>query len=200
MLLLHAHVVACAKEFLGCLCHARPGQQRQHGSALHACRRGRHPIPGQWCQAIAGALPAPLPELMASTELAGPGFINVRLSDVWLGKRIDAMLVNGIQTWAPKVMQAPCTVLVCAVSLVDSANGLAASNELLCLASALQLPYKRCIVDFSSPNVAKEMHVGHLRSTIIGDTICRILEYCGADVLRLNHVVCFSRAQFPLIL
>lgn len=43
-------------------------------------------------------------------------------------------------------------------------------------------------VDFSSPNIAKEMHVGHLRSTIIGDTICRILEFCGCDVLRINHV------------
>jgi arginyl-tRNA synthetase len=47
---------------------------------------------------------------------------------------------------------------------------------------------KKVIVDFSSPNVAKEMHVGHLRSTIIGDTIARTLEFCGADVLRLNHI------------
>lgn len=52
----------------------------------------------------------------------------------------------------------------------------------------MQGPYKRVVVDFSSPNVAKEMHVGHLRSTIIGDTICRVLEYCGADVVRLNHI------------
>lgn len=51
------------------------------------------------------------------------------------------------------------------------------------------LPYKKALVDFSSPNVAKEMHVGHLRSTIIGDTICRVLEFCGVEVLRLNHVV-----------
>ncbi|WP_432810504.1 arginine--tRNA ligase [Pantanalinema sp. GBBB05] len=47
---------------------------------------------------------------------------------------------------------------------------------------------KRVIVDFSSPNIAKEMHVGHLRSTIIGDSIARILEFQGHDVLRLNHV------------
>ena len=51
------------------------------------------------------------------------------------------------------------------------------------------LPYSRAIVDFSSPNVAKEMHVGHLRSTIIGDTLARTLEFCGVDVVRLNHVV-----------
>jgi arginyl-tRNA synthetase len=44
------------------------------------------------------------------------------------------------------------------------------------------------VVDFSSPNIAKEMHVGHLRSTIIGDAIARILEFQGHDVLRLNHV------------
>ncbi|BAQ63881.1 arginine--tRNA ligase [Geminocystis sp. NIES-3709] len=44
------------------------------------------------------------------------------------------------------------------------------------------------IVDFSSPNIAKEMHVGHLRSTIIGDSIARILEFRGHQVLRLNHV------------
>ncbi|UIE37683.1 arginine--tRNA ligase [Leptodesmis sichuanensis] len=47
---------------------------------------------------------------------------------------------------------------------------------------------QRVIVDFSSPNIAKEMHVGHLRSTIIGDCIARILEFEGHDVLRLNHV------------
>ncbi len=46
----------------------------------------------------------------------------------------------------------------------------------------------RVIIDFSSPNIAKEMHVGHLRSTIIGDSLARILEFCGYEVLRLNHV------------
>ncbi len=47
---------------------------------------------------------------------------------------------------------------------------------------------QKVIVDFSSPNIAKEMHVGHLRSTIIGDCIARVLEFQGHDVLRLNHV------------
>ncbi|MEM6426625.1 MAG: arginine--tRNA ligase, partial [Cyanobacteria bacterium P01_D01_bin.128] len=47
---------------------------------------------------------------------------------------------------------------------------------------------QRVIVDFSSPNIAKEMHVGHLRSTIIGDTLARVLEFLGHNVLRLNHV------------
>lgn len=47
---------------------------------------------------------------------------------------------------------------------------------------------QRVVVDFSSPNIAKEMHVGHLRSTIIGDCIARILEFRDHHVLRLNHV------------
>lgn len=40
------------------------------------------------------------------------------------------------------------------------------------------------VVDFSSPNIAKEMHVGHLRSTIIGESMCRLFEFLGHDVLR----------------
>ena len=44
------------------------------------------------------------------------------------------------------------------------------------------------LVDFSSPNIAKNMHVGHLRSTIQGDSICRIFEYLGYKVHRVNHV------------
>ncbi|XP_017288225.1 arginine--tRNA ligase, cytoplasmic [Kryptolebias marmoratus] len=47
---------------------------------------------------------------------------------------------------------------------------------------------KKVVVDFSSPNIAKEMHVGHLRSTIIGDSMSRLFEFLGYDVLRLNHV------------
>lgn len=52
------------------------------------------------------------------------------------------------------------------------------------------LPAKRqkVIVEFSSPNIAKELHVGHLRSTIIGDAIARLFEFLGHDVLRLNHI------------
>jgi arginyl-tRNA synthetase len=47
---------------------------------------------------------------------------------------------------------------------------------------------KKVMVEYSSPNLAKEMHVGHLRSTIIGDAIARVLAFLGHDVQRANHV------------
>ncbi|MFI8525843.1 arginine--tRNA ligase [Promicromonospora sukumoe] len=47
---------------------------------------------------------------------------------------------------------------------------------------------ERTVIDYSAPNVAKEMHVGHLRSTIIGDTLARVLAHLGAEVTRQNHV------------
>jgi arginyl-tRNA synthetase len=47
---------------------------------------------------------------------------------------------------------------------------------------------KTIVVDFSGPNIAKQMHVGHLRSTIIGDCICRLLEFEGHKVIRQNHI------------
>lgn len=57
----------------------------------------------------------------------------------------------------------------------------------------------RVIVDYSSPNIAKEMHVGHLRSTIIGDCVARLLEYANYDVLRLNHIGDWG-TQFGMLL
>ncbi|GMH08716.1 hypothetical protein Nepgr_010556 [Nepenthes gracilis] len=101
-------------------------------------------------QAIANNLPQS--EMVESCSVAGPGFVNVVLSKAWLAKSIQKMLIDGIQTWAPK------------------------------------LSIKRAVVDFSSPNIAKEMHVGHLRSTIIGDSLARILEFSNVEVLRRNHV------------
>jgi len=71
-------------------------------------------------------------------------------------------------------------------------------NITLCnhfLAKALTEPSNQSIanpqivvIDYSGPNLAKEMHVGHLRSTIIGDAIARILEYQGQEVIRQNHM------------
>ncbi|WP_010241973.1 MULTISPECIES: arginine--tRNA ligase [unclassified Pseudonocardia] len=47
---------------------------------------------------------------------------------------------------------------------------------------------RRTVVDYSAPNIAKEMHVGHLRTTIIGDCLVRVLDFLGADVVRQNHL------------
>jgi arginyl-tRNA synthetase len=47
---------------------------------------------------------------------------------------------------------------------------------------------KRVVVDYSGPNMAKQMHVGHLRSSIIGDTLATLLEFLGEDVIRQNHI------------
>ncbi|MCH9621833.1 MAG: Arginine--tRNA ligase [Chlamydiia bacterium] len=59
--------------------------------------------------------------------------------------------------------------------------------------------HEKVIVDFSSPNIAKTMHVGHLRSTIIGDAIANLLEFLGYEVLRLNHVGDFG-TQFGMLI
>ncbi|MET1081197.1 MAG: arginine--tRNA ligase [Pseudomonas sp.] len=60
-------------------------------------------------------------------------------------------------------------------------------------------PPQRVVVDLSSPNLAKEMHVGHLRSTIIGDSVARVLEFLGDTVIRQNHVGDWG-TQFGMLL
>ncbi|BAQ59953.1 arginyl-tRNA synthetase [Geminocystis sp. NIES-3708] len=85
-------------------------------------------------------------------EIAGPGFINIKIKPEYIAKKIK-------------------------LAYQDDYLGITKSDESY-----------NIIVDFSSPNIAKEMHVGHLRSTIIGDSIARILELRGYNVLRLNHV------------
>jgi arginyl-tRNA synthetase len=72
-----------------------------------------------------------------------------------------------------------------------------------------KVEHKTCLVDFSSPNIAKEMHVGHLRSTIIGESVCRVLEHVGHTVHRVNHVgdwgtqfgmlIQYLREEFPAV-
>ncbi|MFC3120327.1 arginine--tRNA ligase [Agaribacter flavus] len=58
---------------------------------------------------------------------------------------------------------------------------------------------EKVVVDYSAPNLAKEMHVGHLRSTIIGDAVVRVLEFLGHDVLRQNHMGDWG-TQFGMLL
>ena len=95
--------------------------------------------------------------LCENLEIAGPGFINIKLKNKVL---IEAIKSN---------IKCPRA----GVPLYHKNN----SNS-----------QKKVIVDFSSPNIAKEMHVGHLRSTIIGDSISKIFEFRGYIVLRLNHI------------
>lgn len=57
----------------------------------------------------------------------------------------------------------------------------------------------RILVDYSSPNIAKDIHVGHLRSTIIGDTMCRLFEILGHEVKRVNHIGDFG-TQFGMLI
>ena len=85
-------------------------------------------------------------------EIAGPGFINLRLKPDYIAAQLKAIQAD--ERLGVALVKHPC----------------------------------KTIVDFSSPNIAKDMHVGNLRSTIIGDAIARVLEFMGHDVLRLNHV------------
>lgn len=60
-------------------------------------------------------------------------------------------------------------------------------------------PQQKVVIDLSAPNLAKEMHVGHLRSTIIGDAVARVLEFLGDEVIRQNHVGDWG-TQFGMLL
>lgn len=60
-------------------------------------------------------------------------------------------------------------------------------------------PQQNVVVDYSSPNLAKEMHVGHLRTTIIGDSVVKVLEFLGHNVIRQNHMGDWG-TQFGMLL
>lgn len=96
-------------------------------------------------------------------EIAGPGFINLRLRDDYLAQLISA--VAGDDRLGVAINPAPRNV----------------------------------VVDFSSPNVAKPMHVGHLRSTVIGDAICKALRFAGHHVTSDNHIGDWG-TQFGMII
>lgn len=78
------------------------------------------------------------------------------------------------------------------INITLAPSFLAAQIETLLRDERLGVPLpekkQKVIVEFSSPNIAKELHVGHLRSTIIGDAIARLFEFLGHNVLRLNHI------------
>jgi arginyl-tRNA synthetase len=69
--------------------------------------------------------------------------------------------------------------------LADNVENVLASDRLAIVPSS---PQQTIVADYSGPNLAKEMHVGHLRSTIIGDAVVRVLTFCGHKVIPQNHV------------
>lgn len=107
--------------------------------------------PRQLAEQVVGQLD--LAELCEPPEIAGPGFINLRLKSDTVGQAVLRM---------------------------------AADEERLGVGTTAQVD--TVVVDFSSPNVAKQMHVGHLRSTILGDSIARMLAFQGHRVIRQNHI------------
>jgi len=93
-----------------------------------------------------------LEPLAPKPEVAGPGFLNVRLRDSWIAQALESLL----------------------------------HDECLGIEPAKQP--ETVVIDFSSPNVAKPMHVGHIRSTVIGDCLARVFEAKGHRVIRDNHL------------
>src|ERR1700722_11026628 len=91
-------------------------------------------------------------DLCEPPEIAGPGFINLRLKSDWLSAKLRAA-VNDHR-----------------------------------LGVALASPKRTFVIDYSSPNVAKPMHVGHIRSTVIGAALDRTLRYLGHHVVSDNHI------------
>ena len=102
-------------------------------------------------------------DLCEPAEIAGPGFINLRLRDEFIAQRIS--VIAGDDRLGVQPTQAPRNV----------------------------------VVDFSGPNVAKPMHVGHLRSTVIGDAICKTLRFAGHHVTSDNHIGDWG-TQFGMII
>jgi len=107
-------------------------------------------------------------------QIAGPGFINLTL-------RPEALVAEVASRLADSRLGVPPAGAAAAVG-----GSIAAPDAGGAMGSVAPSP--PVIVDFSSPNIAKEMHVGHLRSTIIGDCLARVLAFRGHAVLRLNHV------------
>ncbi len=128
---------------------ARPEFGDYQANGVMSAAKALKTNPRQLAEQLVAALD--LQDIASEVSIAGPGFINVKLSDAFLAQRAQA-------------------------ALADEALGVKADHP------------QTVVVDLSSPNLAKEMHVGHLRSTIIGDSLARTLDFLGHQVIRQNHV------------
>lgn len=117
----------------------------------------------------------PISPVIAKCDVAGPGYINVYLERSYAETALTAILLNGVQP--PKFERKRV--------VVDFSSPNIGKNLIIS-----KSPFMYILQNWSSfiSNTAKEMHVGHLRSTIIGESICRLLEFLQHDVLRINHV------------
>jgi arginyl-tRNA synthetase len=122
--------------------------QYQVNGSMAAAKTADKP-PREIATAVADAL-GRQPEI-ASTDVAGPGFVNITLTDETLA------------VWANR-------------SANDERLGFEVTNE-----------PRKVVVDYAGPNVAKAMHVGHLRATIIGDSLARMFAFAGHEIVRDPH-------------
>jgi arginyl-tRNA synthetase len=143
----------------------KPAQEARHGDYQANCAMSLAKTLGKKPRDVAQEIVSRLGlgDLLQPPEIAGPGFINLRLQDGWIAARLQEM----------------------------------AGDERLGVAPAS--PKRTFVTDYSSPNVAKPMHVGHLRSTIIGDALARLFRFQGHSVVADNHLGDWG-TQFGILL
>ncbi len=164
--------------------------------------------PRDIAQKIIDALSAAAHDMIDPPEIAGPGFINLRLKTEFLQAALasippapadsdqsrDREGAVGTQDYATAGIEGkPLADARGSDQDRSSAeNDVAADprvgRDRLGIERVAPADRETVVIDYSSPNVAKQMHVGHLRSTIIGDTIARTIEFEGHEVIRQNHL------------
>jgi arginyl-tRNA synthetase len=157
-----AGMVADVEPFVAML---KPAQDARHGDYQANCAMSLAKQLGKKPRDVAQEIVSKLPlgDFLESPEIAGPGFINLRLRSDWLAAQLRDMAR-------------------------DDRLGVAPVE-----------PARTFVIDYSSPNVAKPMHVGHLRSTIIGDALARLLRFLGHRVVSDNHLGDWG-TQFGILL
>ncbi len=179
-----------------------PSQDSKRGDYQSNCAMGLAKKLGRKPRELAEQIVAGLKidDLCEPPDIAGPGFINFRLKNEFLaallGEIPPAQGVAGVSLRESSDEENADPTG--GIAQAEACGSLSAQEE-----DRLGIPRvsnpQVVVVDMSSPNLAKEMHVGHLRPTIIGDAVARILEFQGHDVRRENHVGDWG-TQFGMIL